>query len=360
MKTRITERLEIENPILCAGMGFVAVPELIAAVSNAGGLGLLATAVLTPDEVRESVREIRKRTDKPFGANVTLQFETAEDNARVLLEERVPVINVSLGFSPWIVEQTHAYGGKILSTVTNLRHAHSAQSKGADGLIVTGHEAGGHGGDATSLVVIPLIAEGVDIPVIAAGGFGDGRGLAAAIVLGAEGISMGTRLALSKESPMHGRVKDLALGMSELDTVYTDSIDGQGTRFLKTERVLAMDQSMSVFEALRSIPKVKRALRLTWLEVLAAGLRAGPDIRKALGQAQIAGDTYEGLNSGDYELGIVPGGQIVGAINEELSCEQIISETVSDAERILRSRADDTLEDAMERRNAVEPRAASR
>ncbi len=346
MKTRITDLLAIEHPIFCSGMGFVSVPRLVAAVSNAGGIGLLATAVLNPEEVRESVREIRKLTSEPFGANITLQFETAEENARVLLEERVPVINVSLGFAPWIVEQAQAYGAKVLSTVTNLRHAHSAERKGADGLIVTGHEAGGHGGDATSLVVIPLIAGDVEIPVVAAGGFGNGRGLAAALVLGADGISMGTCLALSKESPLHDRVKQFALGLSEQDTIYTDRIDGQGTRFLKTNRVSTMDRSMSPLEALRSIPKVKRALRLSWPEVLMAGLRGGPDIRKSLGQAQIAGDSYEGLNGGDFERGIVPGGQIVGAIRDELSCEQIIRETVSDAERILRDRADNTVGDA--------------
>jgi enoyl-[acyl-carrier protein] reductase II len=342
MKTRITELLDIEHPIFCAGMGFVAVPELVAAVSNAGGLGLLATATLSPQEVRESVRDIRKRTNRPFGANVTLQFETAEDNARVLLEEQVPVINLSLGIAPFVVEGVHAYGGRVLSTVTTLRHAHSAQRKGADGLIVTGHEAAGHGGDATSLVVVPLIARGVEIPLVAAGGFGDGRGLAAALALGAEGISMGTRFALSRESPMHDRVKQLAFGLSENDTIYTDRIDGMGTRFLKTERVSTMARSMSPLESLRSVAKVKRALRLSWFEVILAGLRAGPDIRKSLGQAQIAGNTYEGLTGGDYERGIVPGGQIVGAIGEELSCKRIIVETVSEAERILRDRARDS------------------
>ena len=341
MKTRVTELLEIEHPILCAGMGFVALPELVAAVGEAGGLGLLATATLAPDEVRESVREIRRRSDRPFGANVTLQFETSEANARVLIEERVPVINLSLGIAPWIIDAVHAYGGHVLSTVTSLRHAQSAERKGADGLIVTGHEAGGHGGDATSLVVIPLIAAGAKLPIVAAGGFGDGRGLAAALVLGAEAISMGTRFALSVESPMHDRVKQLAFDLSESDTIYTDKIDGQGTRFLDTERVAAMAESKSLLESLRSIPKVKRALRLSWPEVLRAGLRAGPDIRRSLGQAQIAGDTYEGLTSGDYERGIVPGGQIIGAIDEALPCEAIVHGTVSEAEGILRERAKD-------------------
>jgi NAD(P)H-dependent flavin oxidoreductase YrpB (nitropropane dioxygenase family) len=139
---------------------------------------------------------------------------------------------------------------------------------------------------------------------------------------------------------MHQRVKDLAFGLTELDTIHTDRIDGAGTRFLKTERVAAMARSMSPLEALRSIPKLKKALRLSWPEVLLAGLRAGPDIRKSLGQAQIAGNTYEGLNGGDYERGIVPGGQVVGAISEALSCEAIVAGAVSEAERILRERAE--------------------
>ena len=341
MKTGITELLGIEHPVLCSGMAYVAVPRLVAAVSDAGGLGLLATATLGPDDVRESVREIRERTRRPFGANVTLVgFDTAEDNARVLIEERVPVVNFSLGISPWIVEAVHGYGGIILNTVTTPRHALSAQRKGADGLIVTGHEAGGHGGDASSLVILPIIANAVNLPIVAAGGYGDGRGLAAALVLGAEAISMGTRFALSKESPMHSRVKELAFRSSESDTIYTDKIDGMGTRFVTTERLLAMTRAMSPLQALWNIPKVKRALRLSWLEVLLAGLRAGPDIRKALGQLQIAGDTYEGLTYGDYERGIVPGGQIVGAIEEELTAQQIVEQTVSEAERILRARSE--------------------
>jgi enoyl-[acyl-carrier protein] reductase II len=164
-------------------------------------------------------------------------------------------------------------------------------------------------------------------------------GLAAALALGAEAISMGTRFALAAESPMHRRVKEFAFGCSEQDTIYTDKIDGMGTRFLKTERVAAMARSLSLLEALGSIPKVKRALRLTWREVLVAALRAGPDIRRALGQAQIAGNTFEGLSDGDYEKGIVPGGQIVGAIGEELTAKEIIDRTVSEAARILRLRA---------------------
>ena len=139
---------------------------------------------------------------------------------------------------------------------------------------------------------------------------------------------------------MHDRVKDFAYGISELDTIYTDRIDGAGTRFLKTERVDAMARSMSPLEALRSVAKVKRALRLSWPEVLRAALRGGPDIRKALGQAQIAGNTFEGLMGGDYEQGTVPGGQVVGAIGGAKSCSEIVRDTVSEAEQVLRDRSD--------------------
>ena len=153
MKTELTELLGIEHPILCAGMGFVSLPGLVSAVSEAGGLGILATAVLGPDEVREAVREIRARPSRPFGATVSLPFATAEANARVLIEEEGPVVNLSLGIRPWIIDAVHAYGGKILSTVTQTRHAERAQRQGADCLLVSGHEAAGHGGDATTVVL---------------------------------------------------------------------------------------------------------------------------------------------------------------------------------------------------------------
>lgn len=193
MKTRITRLFGIEYPIILSGMSWISVPRLVAAVSNAGGLGILATGILTAEQTREAVREIRKLTKKPFGANIALYFPGAERNAMVLIEEKVPVINYALGKGDRITEGAHAYGGKVIATVTTHRHALAAEKSGADALIVTGHEAAGHGGAVTSLVLIPSIVDAVKIPVIAAGGFADGRGLAAALALGAEGVSMGTR-----------------------------------------------------------------------------------------------------------------------------------------------------------------------
>jgi enoyl-[acyl-carrier protein] reductase II len=197
MDTRMTRLFGIEHPVMNAGMGHVAVSELVAAVSQAGGLGLLATSTLSPDAVRREVRAIRERTDAPFGANVTLAFDMARENAEALIDERVPVLNLSLGIAPDLVDAVHAYGGKVVSTVTTRRHARKAVASGADAVIVTGHEAAGHGSGISSLVLLPLVAREVDVPIIASGGFADGGGLAAAIMLGAEGISMGTRFALS-------------------------------------------------------------------------------------------------------------------------------------------------------------------
>jgi len=211
MKTRITELFGIKYPIVLSGMSWISVPHMVAAVSNAGGLGILATGPLSVDQTRQSIREIRKLTNKPFGANATLMFPGAMENAKVLLEEQVPVINFALGKGDWLVREAHKYGGKVVATVVNTRHAKRAQDYGVDAVIATGHEAAAHGGDATSLVLVPTLASAVNIPIIAAGGFADGRGLAAALALGADGIAMGTRLMTTKESPLHETYKKLSI-----------------------------------------------------------------------------------------------------------------------------------------------------
>jgi enoyl-[acyl-carrier protein] reductase II len=233
-KTPMTELFGIKHPIMLAGMNWITEPKLVSAVCNAGGLGILATAATHPDETRKRIQQIRKLTDKPFGVNQILIGPGAQENIQVAIEEKVPVINYSLG-KPWFIDQVHKYGGKVLGTTAIARHAVRAEQLGCDAIVITGHEAAAHGADATSLVLIPIVANQVKIPVIAAGGFYDGRGLAAALVLGADGISMGSRFMLTKESNVHDNFKQLCLKATEQDTLYSDHFDGMPGRALKSQ-----------------------------------------------------------------------------------------------------------------------------
>ena len=187
-KTKMTQMFGIKHPIMLAGMNWITEPELVSAVCNAGGLGILAIARCNPKETRENIRKIRDMTDQPFGVNQILVGPGAKENIAVAIEEKVPIINYSLG-KPWFVKDVHAYGGKVVGTIAIARHAARAVELGCDALVITGHEAAAHGAAATSMVLIPIVASMVDVPLIAAGGFYDGRGLAAALALGADGIS---------------------------------------------------------------------------------------------------------------------------------------------------------------------------
>jgi len=176
-------------------------------------------------------------TDKPFGIGATLMMPGASQNAQVAIEEQVPVINVSLGKASWIRDGLSEYGGTMLSTVTNRKHARAAVESGADALMVTGHEAAAHGGDVTSLVLVPSLArEFPDVPIVAAGGFATGQGLSAALSLGADAVAMGTRMAVTKESPLAENAKQAIVRANENDTLYGNNFDGIHARVLKTPK----------------------------------------------------------------------------------------------------------------------------
>ncbi|PIV02283.1 MAG: enoyl-ACP reductase [Syntrophobacterales bacterium CG03_land_8_20_14_0_80_58_14] len=336
MKTRITELFGIEHPIILSGMSWISVPKMVAAVSNAGGLGILATGPLDADRTRQAIREIRRLTQKPFGANASLLFPGAAENAKVLLEEKVPVINFALGKGDWIVKAAHEYGGKVIATVVNARHAKRAQDYGADGVIATGHEAAAHGEAVTSFVLIPSLVDVLEIPVIAAGGVADGRGLAAALALGAEGVAMGTRFMTTKESPLHAHFKKLSIEKGVTDTLYSTRFDGLGCRVMKTdaaERAIrrGLDLPAAFFNAREITAQLHIPFLKLFIGVLASGWKNARQLAYlANGFKAIRVATEEG----DIERGVLPVGQATGLIHDEPTVAEVVARIVAEAEQV--------------------------
>lgn len=335
MKTRITELFGIKYPVLLSGMSWISTPELVAAVSNAGGMGILATGILNAEDTREYIRRTRELTKKPFAANVTLYFPGAERNAEIIIQEKVPVVNYALGKGDWICKRVHEYGGKVIATVTTLKHALAAQRDGADAVIVTGHEAAGHGGAVTSLVLIPSIADAIDIPVIAAGGFADGRGLATALLLGADGISMGTRFMNSLESPVHESQKKLANDLSVYDTVYTDKVDGMLARVMRSKGATRlMKKKLNPLSALVRSRQISSMLGFPWLKLAIGITFSGVKNSIRMARMAIGFDAFKvGTMNGDNVKGVLPIGQVAGIMKETLPVKEIITRMVAEAKK---------------------------
>jgi len=336
IKTRLTEMLGIKHPIMLAGMNWITTPKIVSAVCNAGALGVLATAASTPEETRKQIREIRRLTDKPFGINQILIGPGAKDNIAVAIEEKVPIINYSLG-KPWFIDQVHAYGGKVMGTIAVARHAVRAAQLGCDMLVVTGHEAAAHGDVATSVVLIPLVAGLVKVPLIAAGGFYDGRGLAAALLLGADAISMGTRFIVTQESDVHEQFKKAILKASEQDTLYSDVFDGMPGRVLKSpgaETILKSGLSLS--QSIRSALEVKRILHLSFSKFMALSWsmmksEEGKNLLMQARQANGAVRHLKAIKEGDEKEGFLFAGQCVGGIQDMPTCQELIERIVAEA-----------------------------
>jgi len=340
IKTRMTELFGIKHPIMLAGMNWITEPDLVAAVSNAGGLGVLATAATTPEETRKAIKQIRTLTDKPFGVNQILNGPGAKPNIDIAIEEKVPIINYSLG-KPWFIEEVHKYGGKVLGTTAIARHALRAAELGCDAIVITGQEAAAHGANATSMVLIPMVVSKIKVPVIAAGGFYNGRGLAAALVLGADGISMGTRFMLSKESRVHDNFKQLCLQATEQDTLYSDHFDGMPGRALKTKVTEEMVKSgLPIGEAFKGASEIRKLLKLSYWQFLKLSFQMmrSEEGSPLMAQARQAVGTRRHLiaiREGNEQEGILFAGECTGAINELLNVKQIIDGVITEAEAAL-------------------------
>jgi enoyl-[acyl-carrier protein] reductase II len=348
MKTRMTELFGIKYPIMLAGMNWLTTPKLVAAVSNAGGLGVLSAQWYSADKLRPAIKEIREQTDKPFGVNLTLGIG-ARERIPVVLEEKVPVLNYALGRPPEIgplIEAVHGYGGKVIGTIAMVRHALRSEQLGADAVIVTGYEAASHSGNVGALVLVPQVAEAVKVPCIGAGGYADGRGLAAALALGAEGISMGSRLAATQEAEVADTVKETWVNASEEDTIIDPAFDGINCRVLRNKAAedLLKKKAFPMFDAISAGLHMKKVLNLSWGELI----RTANNMRRqpmgiagqwGLGAAMrfaVGGRLFEKATiGGDPVNGILMMGQTAGRIKDIPTVVEIIERTAKEAESIL-------------------------
>ncbi|PTQ90393.1 NAD(P)H-dependent flavin oxidoreductase [Agitococcus lubricus] len=329
MRTAITQLFDIDYPVILPGMSWISTPELVAAVSNAGGLGILALGPLNPQQTRESIQRVRELTDKPFGVNCALIMPGAKENAEIALELKVPVINFSLGKGDWLIERCHAYGGKVIATVTTAKHALAAQQQGVDAVMTTGHEAAAHGGEVTSLVLVPTIVDVLDIPVIACGGFADHRGLLAALTLGAQGVAMGSRFATVKESPLHENIKQQVIAKDQHDTIYSPHFDGLPARYMKTPTAEKLTRKpMNFFLAAWQALFAALSLKVPLWKVF-AGLLVEPQKIRLLANFGAATPRLKAATEqGDLERGMQFIGQSQGLINDVCTAEEMMQRLV--------------------------------
>jgi len=339
MRTAITDLLGIERPILSAGMGRVAYAELVAAVCNAGGLGVFGAGSNPPDVTRQNIREIRKLTDKPFGSNSPLALPNGRENAIVALEEEVPVINYSMGKGDWIVKRAHAYGGKVIASVNSVHLAKRAEDQGVDAIIAAGYEAAGHAGEVPTFVLIPRLKEVVKIPVIAAGGVANGAGLVAALALGASGVSMGTRIWTTKECVAHQNFKNKAVESEVTDTLFSDRFDGIPCRVMNTPASarIAGGAPLNVFRIFLESFSIARELKTPYLKLLRDVIGLGP--KEAFNMMRMARMLKMGAISratGDVVRGQFAAGMGVGLVHDIPTVAEVMDRIMEEADAVQR------------------------
>ncbi len=306
MKTRITELLGIEYPIIQGGMAWVAEYHLAAAVANAGGLGLIGAASAPPEVVREQIREAKKLTDRPFGVNVMLMNPNAPEVAQIVIEEGVKVVTTGAGNPGRFIPMWKEAGVKVIPVVASVAMAKMMERAGADAVVAEGTESGGHIGDQTTMTLVPQVVDAVELPVIAAGGIADARGFAAAFMLGAEAVQMGTRFVTAKESIVHPNYKERIIKAKDIDSEVTGRSTGHPIRVLRNPMARAY------------LKMEKDGATLDELERLTLG-----SLRKA-------------VIDGDVKNGSLMAGQSAGLVKQENTCREIMEEIMEGAAKLLK------------------------
>ena len=340
--TAFCELVGVRHPIVQTGMGWVSVPALTAATSEAGGLGILAAATLGFDELSASIADVKARTQQPFGVNLRADQPGAERVVDLLIEQGVRLASFAGAPKPALIERLRRGGVLTMPTVGARRHAEKVAALGVDAIIAQGGEGGGHTGSVPTTLLLPEVVDAVDVPVLGAGGFGSGQGLVAALAYGAAGVAMGTRFLLARESPVPDAVKRRYLATPVTGTVVTRAIDGAPQRVVATELVRSLERSTGPARFLRAAANALRLRRLTKTS-LGDLVREGVAMKRSRGltwaQVAMAANapmlTRASMVEGNPDIGILPTGQIVGTIDTLPTVAQLIARIMEEAEATL-------------------------
>jgi NAD(P)H-dependent flavin oxidoreductase YrpB (nitropropane dioxygenase family) len=342
LRTRLCDLFGTRYPIVQTGMGWVAGPRLASATSNAGGLGILAAATMRLDELRNAIKETRERTGGPFGVNLRADAGDIAERAELLVAEGVRVASFALAPRREVIARLKDGGVLVVPSVGARRHAEKVAGWGADAVLVQGSEGGGHTGAVPTSLLLPQVVDAVEIPVIAAGGFFDGRGLVAALAYGADGIAMGTRFLLTTDSPVADAVKQVYLSADVTGTVVTRRLDGVPHRVLASDLVRRLDGSGPLTRlprAVRNAAAFRRLSGSSWRALLAEGSAMRRAHGMSWSQVLMAANTPMLLKAamveGRPDLGVMSSGQVTGLIDDLPSCAQLIERVIGEADAVL-------------------------
>jgi NAD(P)H-dependent flavin oxidoreductase YrpB (nitropropane dioxygenase family) len=345
LHTSLCDLVGVRYPVVQTGMGWVAGAKLVSATANAGGLGFLASATMDFAELRSAVAEVKSRTDQPFGVNMRADAADIEDRIKLLIDEGVKVAGFAQAPKEKLISQLRDGGVVVIPSIGAKRHAEKVVQWGVDAVLVQGGEGGGHTGSVPTTLLLPQVVDAVQgkIPVIAAGGFYDGRGLVAALAYGAAGIAMGTRFLLSSDSAVPESVKAYYLGKGVTDTIVSKQVDGVPHRVLNTELITELESGrgkvLALPRAVQNGLKFRSISGMSIQQMLKEGLamRKAQDLSytQMIMAANSAMLTRATLVEGRLDSGVMPTGQVVGVIDDLPSCAEIIDRIMSQADQVL-------------------------
>lgn len=342
LKTRLTDLLGCEYPVIQTAMGWVADPNLVAATCNAGGFGFLAGAVMTPAEVEEGIKQIKAKTDKPFGVNFHMYAPGAKEIIDICIKHKIRAVSYSRSPAKELIKRLKDAGIVCIPTVGAVKHAIKAVEMGADAVVVQGGEGGGHTGSVASNILLPQVVQALSVPVVAAGGFKDGRGLVVALAYGAEGIAMGTRFLMTKECPVPDATKARYVKATPEDIIVSKKLDGMPQRMINNECLQGLEKTSTLgmlFLAIRNGLAFTKLTGGSLIGMLMSAWQMKKSNEMSFAQTLMAANApmmiQEAMVNGHPDQGILPSGQVAGTIRDLPTGAELMTQIVEEAQETL-------------------------